>query len=95
MNRGPSGVGLGCADTTLIFPVSHDLAVVGSFEDGGGANVVDESIVAAVNFTLFQAAMRQVYAFADFPITDVGKVVRPFSQSEVWRRVREPPTDPT
>lgn len=95
MNRGPYGVGLGCTDTTLIFPISHDLAVIGSFEHGGGANVVDESIVAAVNFALFQAAMRQVYASADFPITDVGKVVRPFSQSEVWRRVRERPADPS
>ncbi|WP_066212851.1 DUF4238 domain-containing protein [Blastomonas sp. CCH5-A3] len=92
MNRGPYGVGLGCTDTTLIFPISHNLAVIDSFEHGG-ANVVDESIVAAVNFALFQAAMRQVYASADFPITDVGKVVRPFSQSEVWRRVRERPAD--
>ena len=95
MNRGPYGVGLGCTDTTLIFPISHNLAVIGSFEHGGGANVVDESIVAAVNFALFQAAMRQVYASADFPITDVGKVVRPFSQSEVWRRVRERSADPS
>ncbi len=94
MNRGPYGVGLGCADTTLIFPLSHSLAVVGSFEHGGGSSVVDESIVAAVNFSLFQAAMRQVYASADFPVTDVGKVVRNFSKSEVWRRVRERPTDP-
>lgn len=94
MNRGPYGVGLGCADTTLVFPISHDLAVIGSFEHGGGANVVDERLVAAVNFTLFQAAMRQVYASADFPITDVGKVVRPFSETELWRRVRERPVDP-
>ncbi len=94
MNRGPYGVGLGCADTTLIFPLSHALAVVGSFEHGGGASVVDESIVAAVNFSLFQSAMRQVYAPADFSVTDVGKVVRNFSKSEVWRRVRERPADP-
>lgn len=93
MNRRPYGVGLGCTDTTLIFPISHNLAVIGSFEHGSCANVVDESVVAAVNFALFQAAMRQVYAFADFPITDVGKVVRPFSQSELWRRVRERPGD--
>ena len=93
MNRGPYSVGLGCTDTTLIFPISHNLAVIGSFEHGGGANVVNESIVAAVNFALFQAAMRQVYASAGFAITDVGNVVRHFSQSEVWRRVRERPAD--
>jgi hypothetical protein len=93
MNRGPYGVGLGCTDTTLIFPVSHDLAVVGSFENGGGASIVEEHIVGAVNFAIFRAAMRQIYAPADFPITDVGNVVRPFSRSEVWRRVRERPAD--
>lgn len=93
MNRGPYGAGLGCTDTTLIFTISHNLAVIGSFEHGSGANVVDESVVAAVNFALFQAAMRQVYAYADFPITDVGKIVCPFSQSELWRRVRERPAD--
>lgn len=75
------GAGLGCADTILIFPISHDLAVIGSFEHGGGSNVVNDSIVAAVSFTLFQAAMRQVHASSDFPVMDVGKAVRPFPRA--------------
>lgn len=94
MNRGPYGVGLGCADTTITFPISHELAVIGSFERGGGVRIVEEQIVAAVNFTMFQTAMRQIYAPADFSINDVGPAVRLFSQSELWRRVRERPTDP-
>jgi len=93
ISRGPYGVGLGCADTTLIFPISHDLAVVGSFEHGAAAGVVSEQIVASVNLAMFLAAMRQIYAPADFSIHDVGRVVRPFSQSELWRRVRARPQD--
>ncbi|KQM20096.1 hypothetical protein ASE73_04950 [Sphingomonas sp. Leaf24] len=93
MNRGPYGVGLGCSETTLVFPISHDLALIGSFEDGAGSSVVDERMVAAVNSTMFFSAMRQVYAQADFSINDAGRVVRSFSGSELWRRVRDRPVD--
>jgi hypothetical protein len=37
--------------------------------------------------------MRQVYAQADFSINDAGRVVRSFSKSELWRRVRDRPFD--
>lgn len=93
MNRGSYGVGLGCSETTLVFPISHDLALIGSFEDGAGSSVVDERMVAAVNSTMFFSAMRQVYAQADFSINDAGRVVRSFSGSELWRRVRDRPAD--
>lgn len=88
-SRSPYGVGLGCADTTIIFSISHDLAVVGTFEHGGTTSVVTEQIVAAVNFQMLQAAMRQIYAPADFSINDIGPKVSLFSQSELWRRIRE------
>jgi hypothetical protein len=91
MNNGPYGVGLGCADTSLMFPLSRDLAIIGSFERGGGTSEVGEYIVAAINFSIFRSAMRQLYAAGGFSITDVGPAVRPFSESEIWRRVRERP----
>lgn len=56
MSRDAYGIGLGTRDTTITFPISHELAVIGSFERGGGTNVVTEQIVAAVNFTMFQSA---------------------------------------
>lgn len=94
MSRGAYGIGLGTQDTTITFPISHELAVIGSFERGGGTNVVTEQIVAAVNFTMFRSAMRQIYAPADFSINDIGPRISAFSQSELWRRVRERPADP-
>lgn len=94
MSRAAYGIGLGTQDTTITFPISHELAAIGSFERGRSTNVVTEQIVAAVNFNMFRSAMRQIYAPADFSINDIGPRISAFSQSELWRRVRERPADP-
>lgn len=93
MNQGPYGVGLGCTDTTLTFPLNRELALIGSFEHGGGTSEATEDVVAAVNHTIFRAAMRQLYTTVDFPILDVGRVIKPFSESRIWQIVRERPED--
>lgn len=85
------GPGLGCTDTNLTFPLSRDLALVGRFDAGGGTIEIDETMVAAINLMTFSSAMRQIYADGDFSITEPGPTTRPFSQSELWRRVREAP----
>ena len=88
------GPGLGSANTTLIFPLNRDLAVIGRFEEGGGVREVNEHSVGAINYTLFQSAIRQLYTTVDFPILDIDRAVRPFSESKIWHFVRERPVKP-
>lgn len=85
------GPGLGTGDTNLIFTLSRDLALVGSFESGGGTVEIDEMRVAVINLMIFSGAMRQVYGAADFAVMDIDRSVRPFSQSTLWRQICESP----
>lgn len=87
LDGGPYGPGLGTGDTNLIFPLSRDLALIGSFEAGGATVEVDETRLAVINLMIFVGAMRQVYGAADFVIMDADRNVRPFSQSALWRQV--------
>lgn len=89
MNNGFYGVGLGHTGTTLTFPLNRELALIGTFEHGGGTSVATEAVVAAVNHTTFRSAMRQLYTTVDFPILDIGAVVKPFSKSRIWQLVCE------
>ena len=87
------GPGLGTGDTNLIFPLSRDLALIGSFESGGGTLEIDEMRVAVINLMIFSGAMRQLYGAADFAVMDLDRSVRPFSQSALWRKVCETPRE--
>lgn len=82
---GMYGPGLGLKETSLIFPISRHLAVDGRFEYGGGVVPASIELVAAVNLATLGSAMRQIYSAEDFPITDLDRTVRPFSQSTLWR----------
>jgi hypothetical protein len=87
------GPGLGLGGTSVIFPISRHLAIDGRFEQGGGVVQATPEIVAAVNVATLSSAMRQLYSADDFPITDLDRTIRPFSQSAVWldRICRRPP----
>lgn len=87
MNKGPYGVGLGCTNTTVIFPLSKHLAVSGSFECDNGVVPATVELVANVNLRTVVGAMRQVYSADDFPIIDPDYAIRPFSQSMIWQRI--------
>lgn len=83
--------GLGCDDTNLTFPLSRDLALVGRFDAARETVEIDERMVASINLMTFSSAMTQLYADGDFSILEPGETVGAFSQSELWRRVREAP----
>lgn len=83
--------GLGCDDTNLTFPLSRDLALVGRFDASRETVEIDERMVASINLMTFSSAMTQLYADGDFSILEPGETVGAFSQSELWRRVREAP----
>lgn len=87
------GPGLGSSDTNLIFPLSRDLALVGSFEAGGGAVEVDEMRVAVINLMIFSGAMRQLYGAADFATIDTDRNMRAFGESALWRQVCQAPRE--
>jgi len=55
----PPGHALG--NTQLLFPVSHDLAMIGAFEMRDEVRDIDGDHVARVNGCIFQYCMRQVY----------------------------------
>jgi hypothetical protein len=58
--RGPIGFGL--KDTEVIFPLSPNLAVIGSFEEEDAALDAPDDTVAAINGIVIGFAERQVYA---------------------------------
>ncbi|HJP67489.1 MAG TPA: DUF4238 domain-containing protein [Sphingomicrobium sp.] len=89
------GPGLGVAGTSVIFPISRHLAIDGRFEQGGGIVQATPELVAAVNLATLSSAMRQLYSAEDFPIMDLDRTIRLFSQSELWleRICKRPPDD--
>lgn len=93
INKGPLGVGLGCTNTTVIFPISKYLAVSGSFEWENGVVPCTPELVAHVNLRTVAGAMRQVYSADDFPIMDTDKTIRAFSASELWQQICNRPAD--
>lgn len=93
MNKGPFGVGLGCTNTTIIFPISKHLAVSGSFEYENSLVPCTPELVAHVNLRTVMGAMRQVYSAEDFPIVDMDRTIRPFSTSKLWEQICNRPAD--
>lgn len=93
IEHGFYGPGLGLAGTSVIFPISRNLAIEGRFKYGGGVVQATPEVVAAVNIATLGSAMRQLYSADDFPIVDVDRIIRPFSQSELWleRICKRPP----
>lgn len=91
---GMFGPGLGVGGTSIIFPISRNLAIEGRYERGGGTMHATPELVAAVNIATLTSTMRQVYSAEDFPITDLDGTIRPFSQSEFWlERICNRPPD--
>jgi hypothetical protein len=56
------GPGFGTLKTILIIPISHKLALLGTFESGGGAIVADRNKIAAINAATLAMADRQIYS---------------------------------
>jgi hypothetical protein len=50
------------AKTQLLFPISHELAMIGAFEMRDEERDTDVSHVAQINGSIFLRCMRQVYA---------------------------------
>ncbi|MFV3130047.1 DUF4238 domain-containing protein [Niveispirillum sp. KHB5.9] len=59
---GLSGPGLGLKDTQVIFPISNELAMVGTFEGQNGEMDAPATLIAATNGIIAAHAERQVYA---------------------------------
>jgi hypothetical protein len=56
------GPGFASTDTLLIMPLTHNLALVGSFEHGRGSITVEKNYVAEINTSTLLMADRQVYS---------------------------------
>ena len=54
--------GLGLMGTQIVFPISNDLAMIGTFELDGGEMDADEDFVSKVNGNIILHSNRQVYA---------------------------------
>jgi hypothetical protein len=67
--RGGHPPGLGLPNTQLLFPISTELAIIGSFEfDESDEIDADEQLVAQINGSIILHASRQIYARDDtFP----------------------------
>jgi len=76
--------GLGCTGTTILFPLSRWLCLVGKFGEGGGRLSAVARFVASTNLRILAAASRQIYCSSDFPIFQADGSIAPFSRSEVW-----------
>ncbi|HVN00647.1 MAG TPA: DUF4238 domain-containing protein, partial [Caulobacteraceae bacterium] len=63
--RGFYGPGFGLAKTAVLFPVSNELALLGTFEGEPREGDLAERGVAMVNGTIIPHAHKQVYAAAD------------------------------
>ncbi|WP_146030267.1 DUF4238 domain-containing protein [Methylocella silvestris] len=60
--RGIYPTGLGLRNTQLLFPISNELAIIGSFEIDDGDEVdADESLIAQINGNIILHSMTQVY----------------------------------
>ncbi len=57
--------GFALTGTQLLFPISNELAAIGSFEFHEEERDAGEGLVAAINHTIIRHATRQVYARAD------------------------------
>jgi hypothetical protein len=60
--RRPEPPGLGLPGTQLLFPISNELAMVGTFELREGAVTADENLVAEFNGNIALHSNRQIYA---------------------------------
>ena len=80
--------GLGMRETTLTFPISPTLMMLGIFEEGGAELVLTRQQVAAFNAGTFSSAMRQLYARDDFPVLDTTGEIAQFSESELWSNIQ-------
>jgi len=56
------GPGFGTLKTILIIPMTHKLALLGTFESGGGSIVANRNQVAAINAATLAMADRQIYS---------------------------------
>ncbi len=73
LQRGPYGPGLGLAETELLFPLTSDFALVGSFEGLDTTTSADIVTVAQFNAVVMGFAERQLYAASpDFPYLGSG-----------------------
>lgn len=64
--RGPfDSPGFGLRGTEVIFTVSHDLALIGTFDDPSGTTDADEAEVALINGVIMGYSGRQIYARDD------------------------------
>jgi len=54
--------GLGLTDTQLLFPIAHELAMIGAFELDEEERDADELLMAQINGSIFLHSTRQVYA---------------------------------
>lgn len=57
--------GFGLMNTRVVFPVSKEFALEGTFDGIDGVHSIDEEMVAAVNSLVIQFAERQVYGSSD------------------------------
>lgn len=57
--------GFGLKGTEVVFPVSHDLAIVGTFEEPVGAGDITNEQVALVNGIVVAHSERQIYSRDD------------------------------
>ena len=64
-NTTPCSPGFGLRNTEVVFPVSHELAVVGTFSGRGGLEVASEHDVAWINGVIIAHGWRQIYARDD------------------------------
>ncbi|MCL1622608.1 DUF4238 domain-containing protein [Ralstonia pseudosolanacearum] len=59
------GPGYGLSDTSVVCPLSHQLALLGTFDGRSGALELSDSTVAAVNSLTIGHAASQIYAQSD------------------------------
>jgi hypothetical protein len=90
-DRGMFGPGLGLRETTVTFPLSKHLALLGRFEEGGGVLPATLPFVAAINNATLIGAKRQVYVANDFPVFDLDRSIRQFAISQLWEGIRDRP----
>lgn len=58
-------IGLGVANTEILFAVSNKVAIYGTFEGTDGVVPANDDLVAAINGNIIAGARRQVYARGD------------------------------
>lgn len=80
----PYPPGLALMGTTILFPISRRVMLMGSFEGPEDVYGANRSLVAAYNAVIARTAENQVFCRADFEVADRFGNIFQFSKSPFW-----------